>query len=138
MERPDSAKFPPVSEQMKAWSAALAAEIRDWPHLTEKSFFGFTALYRNGSMFGLLPKTRSIFSGNAVVFRFHGINPAIRSRLEKDSRIAAFDKDRTRWFNFELSCDTDLHDALDYLGLAYEAAKTGKRGRSPLTKRRTK
>lgn len=138
MERPESAKLLPVSEQMKAWSAALAAETRDWPHITQKSFFGFTALYREKTMFGLLPKTRSIINGNAVVFRFHGINLATRSLLEKDSRIAAFDKDKTRWFNFELSCDADLHDALDYLALAYEAAKIGKRARSPLTKHGTK
>lgn len=138
MGRPDSAKFPLVSEQMKVWSAALAAEIHDWPHITQKSFFGFTALYRDKSMFGLLPKTRSIFNGNAVVFRFHGINRATRTRLQRDSRIAAFDKDKTRWFHFELSCDADLHEALDYLGMAYEAAKTSKRARSSLTKRRTK
>ena len=131
MERPNSAKFPPVSEQMKSWSAALAEEIRGWPRITQKSFFGFTALYRDKSIFGLLPKTRTIFNGNAVVFRFVSINRATRTRLEKDSRIAAFDKEKTRWFNFELSCDADLHDALEYLGLAYEAAKRGQRARSP-------
>jgi len=115
---------------MKAWSAALAAELGDWPHVVQKSFFGFTALYRDKTMFGLLPRTRSIFKGNAVALRFHDPNPATRTRLEKESRIAAFDKGNMRWFSFELSCDADLHDALDYLGLAYEAAKSGKRARS--------
>ena len=111
---------------MIAWSGALAAEMRDWPHITQKSFFGFTALYRDRTMFGLLPRTRSIFKGNAVALRFHDINRATRTRLEKDSRMATFDKNKTRWFNFELSCDADLHDALGYLGLAYAAARTGK------------
>ena len=138
MERPDSAKFLPVSEQMKAWSTALAAEMHDWPLVTQKSFFGFTALYRDKTMFGLLPRTRSIFKGNAVIFRFHGLSPATRTRLENDSRIAAFDKHKTRWFNLELSCDADLHDALDYLGLAYEAAKAAKRTRSAMGKDRRK
>jgi len=123
---------------MKAWSAALAAELRDWPQVAQKSFFGFNAVYRDKTMFGLLPRTRSIFKSNAVGLRFHAINRGTRTRLEKDSRIAAFDKDKMRWFNFELSCDADLHDALDYLGLAYEAAKSETRSRSPLTKRRTK
>lgn len=116
---------------MKAWSAALAAEIRDWPQITQKSFFGFTALYRGTKIFGLLPRTRGIFKGNAVALRFHDVNRATRSRLEKDERISAFDKNKMRWFSFELSCDADLHAALDYLGLAYESAKAGQRARSP-------
>lgn len=130
MERPDRAKLLPVSEQIKAWSAALEAETHDWPRITHKSFFGFTALYRGTKIFGLLPRSRGIFKSNAVAFRFHDISRAASARLEKDSRIAAFDKNKMRWFSFELSRDADLHDALDYLGLAYEAAKTRKRTRS--------
>jgi len=126
---PDSEKLPPLSEQMKAWSAALSAELRDWPQITQKAFFGFTALYRGEIMFGLLPRTRSIFRGNAVAFRFDRPSRAIRTRIEKDPRIAAFDKDRTRWFTFELSHDTDLHDALDYLATALEATPTSKKNK---------
>ncbi|HYM78993.1 MAG TPA: hypothetical protein VE377_23670 [Candidatus Dormibacteraeota bacterium] len=107
---------------MKAWSAALAAEMRDWPQLSQKVFFGFTALYRGRNMFGMLPRTRSILKGNAVAFRLDGANQATRARLEKDPRIDAFDKDKTRWFTFELSRDEDLHDALDWLAAAYQRA----------------
>ena len=113
----------PISEQMKAWSAALAGELKDWPQVTLKSFFGFTALYRSKIIFGILPRTRSIFQNNAVAFRLDAANRATRALLEKDQRIAAFDKDRTRWFTFQLSCDRDLHDALDYLARAFEAAR---------------
>lgn len=122
--RSERGKFPPVSEQMKAWSAALVAELRDWPEITQKSFFGFTALYRGNTMFGLLPRTRSIFTENAVAIRFLRCRSPYRARMEKDSRINAFDKDRTRWFTFRLSCDADLHDALGYLASAFEAART--------------
>jgi hypothetical protein len=111
---------------MKAWSSALAAELRDWPQVTQKSFFGFTALYRGKTMFGVLPRTRSIFTSNAVAFRMESVNRSSRSLLEKDPRIAAFDKDKARWFTFELACDADLHDALDYLGRAFEAARNKK------------
>jgi hypothetical protein len=111
----------PVSEQMKAWSAALAAELKDWPQITQKPFFGFTALYRGKTMFGLLPRTRSIFKGNAVAFRIEGANRATQAFLKKDPRIAAFDKDNTRWFTFELTHDSDLHEALDCLGRAFDA-----------------
>jgi hypothetical protein len=122
LERPERGKLLPVSDQMKAWSSALAAELRDWPQLTQKSFFGFTALYRGKTMFGALPRTRS-FQGNSVAFRFDHANRAILAGIEKDPRIAAFDKDKKRWFLFELSSDADLHGALNYLAAAFEAAK---------------
>jgi len=78
-------------------------------------------------MFGLLPRTRGIFRGNAVAFRVEGPNRAMRALIEKDRRIAAFDKDKTRWFSFELSCDADLHGAMDYLARAFEAARRPKK-----------
>ena len=112
---------------MKAWSTALAAELSEWPQVTLKSFFGFTALYRGKTIFGLLPRTRSIFKGSAVAFRMEAPNRPTQSLLEKDSRIAAFDKDQKRWFTFELSCDADLHVALDFLGRAFEAARNSKK-----------
>src|SRR4051794_40686985 len=92
---------------MKAWSTALAAELVDWPQVTQKSFFGFTALYRGKKMFALLPRTRSIFKSNAVAFCMEAANRSTRTLLEKDPRISAFDKDKTRWFTFELSGDAD-------------------------------
>ena len=112
---------------MEGWSAALASELKDWPQVTQKSFFGFTALYRGTMMFGLLPRTRGIFRGNAVAFRLDGPSRAVRAVIEKDRRIAAFDKDKTRWFSFELSCDADLHGALDYFARAFEAARSSKK-----------
>ena len=66
-----------VSEQMKAWSTALAAELNEWPQVTLKTFFGFTALYRGKTMFGLLPRTRSVFKGNAVAFRINSANRSL-------------------------------------------------------------
>jgi hypothetical protein len=114
---------------MKTWSAALAAELRDWPQITQKPFFGFTALYRGKNRFGILPRTKSIFKSNAVAFRFNNASRSIKAMLEKDERIAAFDKQKTRWFVFELSSDSDLHDALDYLGHAFEAARNFKKAK---------
>lgn len=127
VERPQREQSPPVSEQMKAWSTALSAELGEWPQVTRKSFFGFTALYCGKTMFGLLPRTRSIFTGNAVAFRIGSASRGTRFLVEKDPRIAAFDKDKARWFTFELSSDGDLHDALDYLGRAFESARNQKK-----------
>jgi len=123
------APLPPISEQIKAWSAALAAELSDWPQVTQKSFFGFTALYRGKKMFALLPRTRSVFQGNAIAFRLEQAGHSTRSGIERDRRISAFDKDKTRWFTFELSTNSDLRDALEYLAMAFEGARTPKKNK---------
>ena len=73
-------QLPPLSEEMKAWSTALSTELSEWPQVTLKSFFGFTALYRGKTMFGLLPRTRSIFKGNAVSDRKRSANRCLRQR----------------------------------------------------------
>ena len=122
LEKPQRGEIPVVSEQMKAWSTALSAELSEWPEVTLKSFFGFTALYRGKSMFGLLPRTRSIFKGNAVAFRINAASGNLQSRMDKDPRIAAFDKNKARWFTFELCSDRDLHEALQYIAKAFEQA----------------
>jgi hypothetical protein len=120
--------LPKVSEQMKAWSAALGREVSDWPRLSVRSFFGFTALYRKDKIFAALPRTRAWGTANSLAFKLEMATPAEKSRIEKDPRIGFTLMKKTRWYTFELSSDTDLHDALDWLGRAYEAA--GKRRKS--------
>ena len=112
---------------MKAWCAALSTEFKDWPQVTQKSFFGFTALYRGKTMFGLLPRTKSVFMPNVIAFRFEPLKPTVKALLEKDPRVSAFDKHKNRWFTFSLSSDSDLHAALDYLGHAFDGAPTPKK-----------
>jgi hypothetical protein len=34
---------------------------------------------------------------------------------------------KTRWYTFELFSDADVHDALDWLAVAYEAAGKSKK-----------
>ena len=130
MARKTSApSMPPISEQMKAWSAALAAEIGDWPQVSQKVFFGFTALYRGKNMFGILPRTRCIGIRNAVAFPIDAPKRAVRARLDSDHRIGSIDKNNTRWFTFELSSDSDLHDALNWLGYAYNGVRAKKKSK---------
>jgi len=111
---------------MKAWSAALVAEVSDWPQVATRSFFGFNALYRKDKMFAVLPRTRGMETANALAFRIDTPAAAARARLEKDSRIRTAEIQKARWCSFELSSDADLHDALDWLGRAYEAAGKNK------------
>jgi hypothetical protein len=118
-------KLPAISEEMKAWAAALAAEIGDWPDVTTQPFFGFTALYRKDKLFGLLPRTRGMGTANSLVFKLVSAGPRVTSRLGQDSRIGSTVMQKARWFTFELGTDADLRDALEWLGLGYESA--GKR-----------
>jgi hypothetical protein len=118
-------KLPAVSEQMKAWSAALAAELGGWPQVTARSFFGFAALYRRDRIFALLPRTRGMETANSLAFKFVAPPPRVLTRLQQDRRIRSTQMKKARWFTFELTSDADLHDALDWLGRAYDAA--GKR-----------
>ena len=108
---------------MKAWSAALASNLSDWPQVSVRSFFGFTALYRGKTRFGLLPRTRSIFKVNAVPFRIEGTNRATKSLIGNDPHVSPFDEHKTRWFAFELYSDSDLHAALNHLATAFEAVR---------------
>jgi hypothetical protein len=109
-------RLPAVSEQMQAWSTALAAEVSEWPRVSARSFFGFTALYRKDRIFALLPRTRGMASANALAFKLERPPPAVRAGLDKDPRLGSFQREESRWFSFELSSDADLHDALDWLG----------------------
>jgi len=61
---------------------------------------------------------REVFS----VFASTSCLRSSRSKLQKDPRVGFIDQNNTRWFTFELSCDADLHAALDWLGDAYEGA----------------
>jgi len=65
---------------------------------------------------------------NSLVFKIVEPSPGVRDKLEKDRRVGDMQMQKAGWFTFELSSDRDLHDALDWIGLAYDAA--GKRGKS--------
>lgn len=107
---------------MKAWSAALAEEVTSWPQVSTCAFFGFTALYRSNKIFALLPRTRGMGTANSLAFKLESKTAAVVARLEKDSRIASRQLQKTRWFAFEVSSNADLRDALDWLDQAHRAA----------------
>jgi hypothetical protein len=67
--KPARPKLPKASEEMKAWSGALAAEVAGWPQVTTRAFFGFTALYRRDRIFALLPRTRAMATPNSLAFK---------------------------------------------------------------------
>ena len=115
-ERP---KMPPISEEMKQWSAMLKAEVSGWPQISTKPMFGMMGLYRRKKIFGGLPVTRGFDTPNSVIFRFDPIPPGLEQRAMKDSRIAP----GKRWFSLNVRSAEDLRDALWWLNQAYEKTK---------------
>jgi hypothetical protein len=115
-------KLPKISEAMKAWSAALEAEVTGWPQVSTRVFFGFTALYRRDHIFAALPLTRAMGKPNSLAFKLESPSRHVRVRLKQDSRVGATQMQKARWFTFELTMDADLRDALGWLAKAYEAA----------------
>ena len=118
-ERKRRPKLPAISEEMKAWAAALAGEAGNWPRVNRRAFFGFTALYRTDQIFALLPRTRGMNTANSLAFKLESVTAAVRQQLEKDPpRIGTGMMRQARWFSFELSRDADLRDALGWLDRA--------------------
>ena len=115
----DRPKMPPISEEMKQWSAMLETEVSGWPQISTKPMFGMMGLYRRKQIFGGLPVTRGFDTPNSVIFRFDPMPRDLEQRALKDSRITP----GKRWFSFEVASTADLRDALWWLNQAYEHRK---------------
>lgn len=107
---------------MKAWSAALGAELDGWPQVNSRAFFGFTALYRRDRIFALLPRTRAMETPNSVAFKLESAGPRILAQARRDPRIGFTEMQKKRWVTFEVGSEADLRDLLQWLSRAYEAA----------------
>jgi hypothetical protein len=114
-------KLLPVSEEMKVWAAALGTELAAWPNVSARLMFGFTAFYRGKGIFAILPRTRGMGSSSSLAFKLETMGPRVRDRLNRDARISTTVMQASRWFVFEVSCESDLRDALLWLSRAYEA-----------------
>jgi len=107
---------------MKAWSAALKARSGRlaWRHAAV-----VLRIYRPVPA-GQNPRraSQNSWNGNAKLLAFKLQSPAPRllARLHQDPRIGSTPMQKARWSTFELATDRDLHDALDWLARAYDAA----------------
>jgi hypothetical protein len=120
-------KLLPVSEETQRWSALLESELISWPGVIVKRMFGFRAIYRGKSILAALPGSRGFGPDASVLLKFDPVPPALLQRAKSESRIHG-NTPGNGWFSFTLNSDADLHDALDWLNQAYEAAcKTARR-----------
>ena len=122
-EKPRRPALPKISEEMKAWSAALTSEVRTWPSVSTRPMFGFTALYRKAKIFAVLPCTRGMESPNALAVKILPAGPRALAMARRDPRIGFTDALKARWLTFEMSSDNDLHGALEWINRAYTAAR---------------
>jgi hypothetical protein len=111
--------MPPISEEMKQWSAMLKTELIGWSQVTSRPMFGMSGMYRRKKIFAALPVTRGFDTSSSVIFRFDPMPADLNQRALKEPRITP----GTRWFSFEIQSTEDLRDALWWLNQAYEAAK---------------
>ena len=112
-------KFARISEDMKHWSALLEAELSTWPAVTTRRMFGGLALYRSGTIFGLLPLTRCFDTPRSIAFKVGRKTPQTVKRLQSDDRIPKGRNEDARWITFEMNSAADLQDALKWFDLAY-------------------
>ena len=119
---PKRMRLPPVSEEMKAWSAALRGELTTWPQCRARAFFGLNAFYRGKRIFALLPRTRSLDPPTAIALKLESAGRRLVSEAKRDPRMSFTELERKRWFVFTLSTDSDLLDALRWLSRAWRAA----------------
>jgi hypothetical protein len=118
--------FPLISEEMKEWSAMLAAELNSWPQISTKRMFGFVSFYRKDTIFAALPQTRGFDSPSNVILRFDTMPPKLLRRAEGDERMDTSTRVPGKgWFSFELRSNADMQEALWWLNQAYELAKGG-------------
>ena len=114
--------MPIVSDEMKAWAAALEGEVADWSRISTKPMFGMMALYRGSHIFAILPRTRALGLASSWAFKLERPKPRTLAAIEHEPRIQTTIMKARRWYLFEMSADSDLRDALAWLRQAYEAA----------------
>jgi hypothetical protein len=112
-----------ITEEMRAWSAALEAEVLDWPQVTGKPMFGFLSVYRRGKIFAALPRTRTMDPPNSVAFKIEGASLQLTKKISAEPRIRGAEFGQARWMTFEMSSNDDLRQVLQWLETAYDAAR---------------
>ena len=112
----------PISDQMREWSAMLEGEVLTWPNVTAKKMFGMNSLYRGKRIFAALPLTRALIAEDTLIFKLEKPTKAVVPRLKSDSRIIQEFGIGTRWYGFRITSNEDLHGAIEWLAIAYEAA----------------
>lgn len=114
----EAPKLHKVSEELKQWAVLLTDEVATWPDVQLKPMFGLVSFYRNNKIFAALPRTRVLSPPHSIIFKFHSENAETRDARERLQEYRA-----TGWLSFELLSKKDVGAALQWLELAYRAAR---------------
>ncbi len=138
-ERQKRVNMKATTEAMRGWAEALAGEVKEWLGVTVKNAFGMRLLYRNGVVFGALPKTRALYEEDAILIKFNAETVQLAKRIAGETRFAGtMEQRRTnkaktageskRWRILRIREDADVHSAIEWLAEAYQVARKGKPG----------
>lgn len=83
--------------------------------------FGLVGLYHSKKIFAVLPRTRTMDAPNSIAFRLRKRSADIADRMKKDKRIIT-PTPTAKWISFIMESESDIHDALQWLALAYREA----------------
>ena len=114
-------RLPRVSDEIKRLAALLEAEVLAWPSVTSRPMFGLNGLYRGRMIFAVLPRTRALDIPDSIAFRLPRQSQRITAEFRKDERIVV-SRPEAKWISFVIHSDSDIHDALNWLVLAYREA----------------
>ena len=106
-----------IGEEMRRWCALLREELSSWPHVRSRPMFGLVGFYRGQRIFAAVPLTRAADTATSIMLKLPGVRSA---RLRRGGPGAAC-------VTFEMASDSDVAEALRWLGRAYKMAATGRR-----------
>jgi hypothetical protein len=121
--KPENPLVPGITEQMRAFSAALEGELLTWPGVVVKPMFGMTALYRKNAIFAALPKSRALWTPASVAIKFDGAAAELNDEIRADKRFARISQLGRGWHAYELKAECDVNGALRWLSEAFELAR---------------
>ena len=110
-----------MSEEMKRLAGLLEAEMLGWPNVTSRPMFGLNGIYRGANIFAVLPRTRAVEVPDSIAFRLLKRPRKVMDELRKDERIVT-PTPEAKWITFVIESDAEIHDALNWLTLAYRQA----------------
>jgi hypothetical protein len=113
----------PASEELRSLTVAIEQEVACWPEVQVKRMFGMTAIYRSKQIFGLLPKTRSLRSGDSIWMKFAKLSPATKKKISQDRRILPPRKPTgAQWYTLTCIAPEDYGSVIEWLAVAHKAA----------------
>src|SRR5438876_11981067 len=95
-------KLHKISEEMKAWAAALVEEIAGWPQVKLRPMFGCLGAYRGRMIFPALPRTLTMDPPNSVALKLPGATKPLRARAQSDMRFRFADMAQGSCLTFAL------------------------------------